>query len=353
MIPDHTSGSAMESGDESSGYESRLAGQAFRRSPAQSLLCCCLTLSLIVSAGCFKRGITPIRTHFNQGVYHYSNGDYQAAITEYRLAIEENAADHRAQFNLAEALESRATRLERDGHAEQAEALRSEAEEHYHALLAADPGHLRANVNLAARELQLGDAAGAEARLRSAIERHPRSALPRVALAAHRFRTDDPSAIRDAISLLEEAIDRDRANPDANVLLGHAYAALARHDGADPELVVRSREAYEQTLGHVPGDVGALLGLARLERRAGNHFRAESMARRALYVLPDLLEAHLMLAELLEARGELEEATAHLWRARQLEGEARRSHLSPEEYRQRLLDLYRLLAEKEGAQSPP
>ncbi len=308
---------------------------------------------LIFAAGCFKRGVTPIRTHFNQGVYHYSNGDYQAAITEYRLAIEEDAADHRAQFNLAEALESRATRLERDGQPEQAEDLRSEAEDHYRAILTANPGHLRANVNLAARELQLGNEPGAETRLRSAIERHPRSSLPRVALAAHRFRTDDPAAIRDAVTLLEEALDRDRTNPDANVLLGHAYAALARHDNTNPEWVGRSREAYERTLGHVPGDVGALLGLARLERRAGEDHRAESMARRALYVLPDLLEAHLMLADLLEARGELEEATAHLWRARQLEGGARQPHRSPEEYRQRLLDLYRLLAEKEGTQPPP
>ncbi len=300
---------------------------------------------LLTVTGCFKRGVTPIRTHFNQGVYHYSHGDYDAAIGEYRLAMEENAGDHRARFNLAEALESRATRIERDGNPERAEALRQEAEEHYRALLAADPHHLRANVNLAARELDRGDEAAAEARLRAAIERHPRSTLPRVALAAHRLREGE---LREAAALLEEAVARDRTHPDANVLLGHAYAALDRQGTADPDLVANARAAYERTLERVPGDVGALMGLARLERRAGQLDRAESLARRTLYILPDLIEAHLLLADLLEARGELEETTAHLWRARQLEVDAH-PHLTREQYRQRLLDLYRRLAEQEGA----
>ena len=309
----------------------------------------CLVILLLFTAACFKRGVTPIRTHFNQGVYHYSHGDYETAISEYRLAVEEDAGDHRALFNLAEALESRATRLERDGRGEQALALRNEAEEHYRALLVDDPGHLRASVNLAAREYHAGDEAGAEARLRATLERHPRSALPRIALAAHRFRRQDVAAIRDAVGLLEEAVDRDRSNPDANVLLGHALAALERRGADDPDTVSRARAAYGRALDRVPGDVGALIGLARLERRAGDADRAESLARRALYVLPDLLTAHLMLADLLEARGELEEATAHLWRARQLEGGAREPQLSPEDYRRRLLDLYRRLAEQEGA----
>ncbi len=309
---------------------------------------------LLATTGCFKRGVTPIRAHFNQGVYHYSHGDYQMAIGEYRLALEEDAGDHRARFNLAEALESQATRLEREGQAEPAETLRREAEEHYRTLLAADPDHLRANVNLAARELDRGDQAASEARLRATTLRHPRSTLPRVALAAHRLRQGDPANLRDAAALLEEAVARDRTHPDANVLLGHAYAALSRDAAAPegPDLVARARQAYDRALDRVPGDVGALMGLARLEHRAGQDDRAESLARRALYILPDLLEAHLMLAELLEARGELEEATAHLWRARQLEGDARKPHLAPEAYRQRLLDLYRRLARQEGAEPP-
>ncbi len=332
-------------------YRRHRASRAFRLKPG--FITSCLGAALLLNAaGCLKRGVTPIRTHFNRGVYHYSHGDYQTAISEYRLAVEEHAGDHRALFNLAEALESMATSFERDGHSEQAEGPRLEAEEHYRKLLAADPGHLRASVNLAAREMHNGDRAAAEARLRAAIEQHARSVLPRVALAAHHLATGEEASIRAAAELLEEAVGHDRTHPDANVLLGHAYAALERHGAADPDLVDRARRAYQQALDHAPADVGALIGLARLERRAGKPERAESLARRALYVLPDLLEAHLMLAELLAAAGELEEATAHLWRGRQLE-DAAHARLSPEEYRWRLLDLYRRLARQEGAGPSP
>ena len=117
-----------------------------------------LCLAALFATACGHRGVTPIRSHFNQGVYHYSKGAYDAAISEYRLALEEDAGDWRARFNLAEALEARATRLELGGEPEEAEALRREAEEHYVRILADDPGNLRASVNLAARERQRGDA---------------------------------------------------------------------------------------------------------------------------------------------------------------------------------------------------
>ncbi len=342
---------APAGGDESPRYERRPASRAWRLKPRDGFGICLLAVSLLAAA-CFKRGVTPIRTHFNQGVYHYSHGDFEIAISEYRLALEEDPADRRARFNLAEALEARATRLESDDRSAAAEDLRREAEEHYRALLAADPDHLRASVNLAAREFHGGDPAAGEARLRAAIERHPRAALPRVALAAHRFSTDEPTALREAVTLLESAVERDRMNVDANVLLGHAYAALARDGDAAGDLAGRAREAYDRALDHEPGDVGALMGAARLEHRAGDAVRAESFARRALYVLPDLLEAHLLLADLLEARSDLEEATAHLWRARQLE-DPRHPHRSREDYRRRLLDLYERLAEREGAEASP
>ncbi len=292
-------------------------------------------LVLTILSGCIKRGVTPISTHFNQGVYYYSKGDFDAAISEYRLALEEDVDDHRAQFNLAEALESKATRAERGGEGEPAEELRAEAEEHYLALLASRSGHLRASVNLAARELAQGEAETAERRLLDTIERHPRSALPRVALAAHRlrkgFKDEDAAQVQGAVELLEKALERDPEHPDANVLLGHACASLDRLGGGDPALRDRAREAYERAVDRDGSDVGSMMGLARLERRAGNDDRAVSWLRRALYVHPDLLAAHLMLSELLDARGDLEEATVHLWRGRQLEDPQRRQGLVGQE----------------------
>lgn len=303
---------------------------------------------VLAIAACGHRGVTPIRTHFNKGVYHYAQGDYDDAISEYRLALEEQPGDYRARFNLAVALEAKATRLERAGTGAEAEELRREAEEHYRALLSERPHDLRASVNLAARELERGDVAAAEARLRAAMERYPRSALPRVALAAHRLQqtAGDPAA---AVELLEQALRLDPANVDANMLLGHAYEALARagqRDHPDPDLLGRARKAYRRALEHAPSDLVTLMALARLERLAGEPEQAGQWLRRALYVQPDLLEAHLLLAEILDAQDDLEGATFHLWRSRQLEDE-RWPRLAPEEYTRRLLDLYRRLAERE------
>lgn len=302
----------------------------------------------LAQTACVHRGVTPIRTHFNKGVYHYSQGDFEAAISAYRLALEDDAGDHRARFNLAEALESLADRLERTAELDAAERWRREAEDHYRRLLADDPDHLRANVNLAAREVQQGDAQAADARLRATLARHPRSLLPRVALAAHRLHAGDSAALDEAARLLDEALRRDPGNVDANVLAGHVHAArVAALDGEERnDLVELARQAYRRALSSDASDVGALLALADLEREADRPEAALPWLRRALDVQPDLQGAHLALSEILISLGNLEQATVHLWRARQLEGEGKLG-LAPEEYRRRLLELYRRLAELE------
>ena len=48
---------------------------------------------MLLLAACGHRGVTPIRSHFNKGVYHYSKGHHDAAVSEYRLALEEDAGD--------------------------------------------------------------------------------------------------------------------------------------------------------------------------------------------------------------------------------------------------------------------
>ncbi|MEM7586123.1 MAG: hypothetical protein AAF560_22220, partial [Acidobacteriota bacterium] len=314
---------------------------------AQGLRAVGLVALLLLVSGCLHRGVTPIRTHFNKGVYHYSEGAIDDAISEYRLALEEEPADHRARFNLAEALEVRAQQLAAEGEAARAGGMVREAGEHYRRILTEAPGHLRATVNLAAHE-RATDPAAAEARLREAVATHPRSALPRVALAAHRLEDGSPQALGEAVQLLEEALDRDAGHVDARVLLGHALSRRAEAaDGATRnELLGRARTAYRRALKGSSEDIGALLALARLERQAGQPEAALPWLRRALYVRSDLIEAHVSLAEILADRGELEQATVHLWQARQLE-DAHQPHLEPGAYRERLLELYRRLTEQE------
>ena len=68
-------------------------------------LICVVGLTLIGCRG-GAGGVTPIRTAFNKGVYQHSQGNHEAAIAEYREALEEDETDHRARFNLAMALET-------------------------------------------------------------------------------------------------------------------------------------------------------------------------------------------------------------------------------------------------------
>ncbi|MEE8524050.1 MAG: hypothetical protein V3T72_08970, partial [Thermoanaerobaculia bacterium] len=288
-------------------------------------------------------------------------GAYDEAIGAYRLALEEDPGDWRARFNLAEALEAAAQHRERAGAADAAEEFRQEAEEHYSRLLAEDPDNLRATVNLAAREFQRGEKEAAETRLRDAIARHPRAALPRVALAAHRLRQarraaadDKPRLLREAVETLEEAHRRDPSNVDANMLLGHACVTLARRSPEvdREELFDRAREAYLRALEHDEADLATLLALARLENQAGKARQAELWLRRALYVHPDLLVANLMMARALSDLGDLEAATTHLWRSRELD-DGHWPGLSEEEYRRRLLELYRRLIEQESGSTLP
>lgn len=305
-------------------------------------------LALLLLGACAGGGVTPIRSHFNKGVYQYAQGDFEAAISEFRLALGEEPADHRARFNLAASQEALADRLERGGRPEAAEALRQEAESLYHELLAMRPDDLRVAVNLAAREIAKGNRGAGEDRLLRAIERQPRAVLPRTALAAHRIRLseDDPDGLRQAIELLEAALAFDPANTDANLLLGHACELLARHGPDSGTLRELARQAYRKALEANSYDLATLLALGRLELTAGNAAAAVPWLRRALYVDADHLEGHLLMSQALEERGDLEGATLHLWRARELES-PEAPKLSSAEYEERLLDLYRRLTERE------
>jgi len=313
------------------------------------LLGCALAALLAVGAlGCFNKGVTPIRTHFNKGVYHHSTGDYRLAISEYRLALEEDPSDFRARFNLASSQEALADELEAAGMEEEAREHREIAEEHYRRILDAHPENLRAAVNLAAREIESGREDAGRERLERSIAEHPRSPLPKIALAAHALRRsgDDPGEVRRSIGLLEEAHELDPARVETNMLLGRAYSILTRLEPEAGEHLGNARSAYARALEKDPHDLATLLAAARLELGAGDAARAELFLRRALYVAPHHLEAHLLMADAQEAVDDLQEATLHLWKARELE-DPENPRLAPEDYENRLLELYRRLEARE------
>ncbi|HYC78391.1 MAG TPA: tetratricopeptide repeat protein [Planctomycetota bacterium] len=301
-----------------------------------------LVAAFVALAGC--GGITPVRTHFNKGVYQDAQGNPAGAVAEYRLALEEDPEDFRARFNLGAALEDLAALRLEQGRLEEATRHREEARAHYAAILATRPGDVRASANLAALEFEDADAgdpeaeARAEERLLAAARRHPDLATPRTALAARRLRK---GRLDDAESALREALKVDPSDVEANDLLGRTLAAKGDVDGA--------RKAFAEALRRDPDDLAAMLALGDLERSAGRPGDAAAWYRRAVLRRRDLLEAHLALSELDAEAGDAESALAHLLEARRLARLNPRAR--PHPYADRLEALARRLAEDARSES--
>ena len=288
-----------------------------------------LAAFLVSSCGFGGGGITPVRTPFNKGVHHQSRGELDAAITFYREAIEENALDHRARFNLGTALEARARAVPATEQARWIE----EAEQHYRLLLEQRPEDLRASINLAALEYECGEREIGIARLQETIERHPGVALPYTALAAHRIQAGQ---LEEAEELLREALDADAGSLTAQSLLGDCLHLQERMDEA--------RGAYLGALETDSADVATLLAVARLERQQDRPKDAAARYLQVLLILPDHVQAHLERAALLKQLGDREEAVRHLWEVRTLtEGDPNAPDVNPA-----LQRLYRELLDRES-----
>jgi Flp pilus assembly protein TadD len=195
-------------------------------------------------------------------------------------------------------------------------------------------------------EYENGDRGAAVARLRELIEREPHDSLAHVALAAHYLREarlEATAAGRErrlevARLLLEETVTNDPSDVAANMLMGDTLAALGQ--------VSRARESYRRALERAPDDIATLMALARLDRDEGEYGGASMWAQRVLHIDPDHLGAHLVLVGALEAQGQLERATFHLWKARELDRDSP-PKVSREEYQRRLLRFYEELSEHE------
>ncbi len=329
---------------------------------------------VILTAGCGfgGGGVSPVRTSFNKGVYHYSRGNLDEAIAEYRLALEENEGDRHARFNLAVALEAKARRRRQEDDSEAAEKLERRAEDEYRALVEENPEFLRAIVNLAACEYDLGQRDAAAARLADAIERFDGAALPHVALATQEFRTlrgeaslgtASRAAFESLLKRIDAGLDRDPASIQGNMLRGDVHAELARRArsssartvgtsalGLDAEThVSAARASYEKALLREPSDIATLLALGHLEKEERSWAVAATFFERVSFIDPDHFEARLSLSEVLTRMGDVEGATYNLWRARALD-RPRNPRLSPQEYGRRLVSLYEKLANAEKGQ---
>ena len=294
-----------------------------------SLLTAALLLMLGAAACSSNNGITPVRTAFNRGAYHFSKQNYDAAIHHYRKAVRNNPGAHRARFNLALTLETKARQV--DAPDKQAR-LQDEAQQVYHALLNRRPDHLRGNVNLAAIEYEQGQTKAARKRLQRMIEAYPNHPLPRTALAAHLIERD---ALAEAGRLLKQAARLDPAGVRVHMLKGR----LHRKQGK----LAAAAKAYQKALKTSPSDLAAWLALAEVQLERGRLKRARAALERVLLIDPEHWRAHLRLATVLRRAGEVAGAADHLRRAQRLDHQRPRD-MPPPDYAGRLQALYQKLA---------
>jgi len=284
--------------------------------------------------GCVRsQGITPVQTAFNRGVYQYSQGNYDQAISEYRLAVEENSDDYRAWFNLGVALEANAEVQRKLNRKDQAANLSRQAEQAYRKVIALKPGNLRASVNLAAIEYARGQKNQAKQRLMKLAKLHPQQALPRTALAAHFLAEKN---LQQAKTHLQTATRLQPGHLEAQYMLGRTLWRLKDPDGA--------RAAFANALKRDENDVATLVALGELEYTQGRYVEAGVLLKSALYIDSQLQRAHHVLGLTGEKQGDLELAVTHLWQARRLSTDSSQI----ESYNRKLLSLYQALLDREN-----
>ncbi|MEM6392862.1 MAG: tetratricopeptide repeat protein [Planctomycetota bacterium] len=286
-----------------------LRGPGLPRNPDQAgvarrlLLAVAPVLSLLLLPACISEpGVTPIRSSFNQGVYHFQQGDYTAAASAYRQALRNDPDDTRARFNLAVVLEAQARRTAMGS---ERLALQDQAAELYAQLAAENASHTRAAVSLAVLKHESGQTDDALAQLESLIDAHPNDPTPATALAAVLIDTGNAAGARDTL------LDARRLDPGSvtvNVLLGDAEM-LANNPAA-------AATAYQTALNTQPDNRAALLALARAQLILGETADALGTARRLLILDPDNTPAHALAADAAETLNQPEAAVFHLWRVR-------------------------------------
>jgi tetratricopeptide (TPR) repeat protein len=184
--------------------------------------------------------------------------------------------------------------------------------------------------------LRDGDAAGAVAALEEAVELDPSSSRAQYYLGVARIRL---GRIEDAIPALERARElAPTRNPAVLYELGTAYLKAGRFEEAASALFAASRlapadsairlqlgfahyklvegeKARDEFLGVIanePGNALAHFYLGLSEAALGKIDTAQTSFRRALELKPDLVEAHLALAQTLSQAGRYAEAEREL-----------------------------------------
>jgi predicted O-linked N-acetylglucosamine transferase (SPINDLY family) len=123
-------------------------------------------------------------------------------------------------------------------------------------------------------------------------------------LIAEGNRREDAGDAAGACELYREVMRVAPTNPRGPLNLGIALAALGELDAA--------AQAYEKVLALDPGHAFGNYNYACLAYRRGDPLRAEALARRALAGKADLVDARILLANVLAERGDTDAALVQL-----------------------------------------
>jgi Tfp pilus assembly protein PilF len=220
----------------------------------------------------------PAAIHVARGSVAQADGNAALAEREYRAALAADPVSFDAAARLLD-LMSAAGRPERA----------STAVERAVKMAPASPRHVAL---LGQLQLQMRDAAHAEATLRRALQLAPDGAPVRAALGRSLLMQQKPAA---AIEIFE-AMPRSR---DRDVLLGSAYSAQRNWSQA----AVHLRAALDATTG--PADVTVLNGLGWAQLQLGNRDDAVKLFAQSLSLKADQPEIRKLLAQAGQSRGSM------------------------------------------------
>ena len=298
----------------------------------------------------------------NLGAAHQAVGDFDTAITHYRLAVQLQPDFDDAQHNLATAFAAQGNHdhavdaykqllathpRHRAGWTNLGKSLQNlkryeEAAQCHRSVLGNHPDDCEAWLNLGAVEALLGRQDAAAECFTQLLKRAPQHSLAHFNLGRIR---QDQGRLQDAVSHYRQAVQCDAAYVNAWNNLGVSLKSLKQFAEAETcfrKIVTltpnsatahfnlgnvlraqdRSQEAaesYRRGLQFDRQHVESYINLGTALTSAGDFSAAENSYRTALEVCPQSIEVHLNLASVLQLQGRMNEAAAVYERAEKID----------------------------------
>jgi len=225
------------------------------------------------------------KIRYNLANEYRARGELDAAIRNYRIALETDPASVSTRINLGNALRAKGDL--------------SAAVEMYRSALERDPRSANAHNSLGTALRALGQSDAAIRNYREAIELDPRFALAHYNLANALLSKGDYG---EAVGHYLVALQHNSRDPKIYNNLGNALSKLGRRQDAE--------NAYRAAIALAPGHYRAQNNLAVLLAADGKLDEAIDHYKLAIAASPDYAPAYNNLGDALRAQGRLDEAAA-------------------------------------------